>query len=246
MMQETRKSALILAAGIGSRLKELTISKPKALIEINGKTLLEIVINNLIINGFNHIVINVHHHANQIIDFVSIHNFFGIEIEISDESDMLLDTGGALLKALPLFSQSEIVLVHNVDIVSNINLKVVFKSFQNDKSDALLLCRNRESSRKFICSKDHTLIGWRNKITGEKKMIKGQANDYQEFSFSGIYFIRPQILSNFKIEKCSIIDIFLKLAENHCIKCEVDDDGYWFDLGKKEDLKQISQMITTL
>ena len=114
-------TAMILAAGLGTRLGSLTHDKPKALVALNGKPLLQHCIENLISNGFHHIVINVHHFGEQIIDFVE-QNKFDADIEISDERDLLMDTGGGIVKATPLFNKSKAVLVHNVDIISDVNL----------------------------------------------------------------------------------------------------------------------------
>lgn len=231
---------MILAAGLGSRLGEMTFSKPKALIELNEVPLIKLVINKLKSSGFNHIVINIHHHADQIVSYLKANDNFETDIEISDESGQLLDTGGAILKALPLFEKNQSVLVHNVDIISDINLGNFYNSFVTGSLDGLLLCRHRESSRKFLFSSDNQLIGWKNFQTGETKLIATLPEDYQAISFSGIHVIRPDILSGFELKKCSIIDIYLQLAQSKKIGCNIIDDGFWYDLGKKEDFEKIS------
>ncbi|NOU46045.1 MAG: nucleotidyltransferase family protein [Bacteroidales bacterium] len=242
-MITANKSAMILAAGLGSRLKELTVTTPKALIEINGVPLLKIIINKLKNNGFNHIVINVHHHAEQIKAYLKDNSYFETNIEISDEKEQLLDTGGAILKALPLFADSDAVLVHNVDIVSDVDLTKFYQSFLQSKMDARLMCRNRESNRKFLISSSNRLIGWKNFQTGEIKMTDSTDEDYEAFSFSGIHIFRPQLFSGIALKKCSIIDIYLQLARSKRIDCKIIDDGYWFDLGKKEDFEKISLLL---
>ena len=131
-------TAMILAAGLGTRLQSLTQNKPKALVELNGKPLLQLCIENLIANGFHHIVINVHHFGEQIIDFINQHPF-DADIEISDELDLLMDTGGGIVKASPLFKDSKAVLVHNVDIISNVNLHELSQQFLASGDDAWLL-----------------------------------------------------------------------------------------------------------
>jgi NDP-sugar pyrophosphorylase family protein len=242
-MNSVRKSAMILAAGLGSRLGDMTNSRPKALIEINGEPLIKIVINKLKSNGFNHIVINVHHHADQIVSYLKLNADFETDIEISDESSQLLDTGGAILKALPLFKNNQGVLVHNVDIISDINLGDFYNSFINSSLDAQLLCRHRESNRKMLFNNDNLLIGWKNFETGETKLIATLPEKYQAVSFSGIHMIRPHLLTGFELKKCSIIDIYLQLAQSNIIGCTIIDGGYWFDLGKKEDFEKISLLL---
>lgn len=242
-MTNFRKSAMILAAGLGSRLREMTFSTPKALIELNGEPLIKIVINKLKSSGFNHIVINVHHHADQIISYLKENEYFETNIEISDESEQLLDTGGAILKALPLFKKVQGILIHNVDVVSDVNLDNCYQSFITGGLDGQLLCRDRESSRKLLFNRDNILIGWKNFQTGETKSIETLPEDYQAFSFSGIHMLRPQILSDFELKKCSVIDIYLQLARSKKIGCNINNEGYWFDLGKKEDFEKISLLL---
>ena len=146
MSQNNDTIAMILAAGLGTRLKALTHDKPKALVELNGKPLLQHCIENLTANGFYYIVINVHHFGEQIIDFVH-HNKFDAEIQISDERDLLMDTGGGIVKATPLFKGASAVLVHNVDIISDVNLSDLSQQFIASGDDAWLLTQSRETSR---------------------------------------------------------------------------------------------------
>jgi NDP-sugar pyrophosphorylase family protein len=245
-MISDRKSAMILAAGLGTRLGELTQSKPKALIEINGKPLLQIVIENLKRYGFNHLIINVFHHKDLIIEFLNIHSNFEVEIDISDESEQLLDTGGALLKAFPLYKNSKALLVHNVDILTDINLKSIYQDFIDSADDAFLLCRERNSSRKFLIDSHNSLVGWKNNLNGELKKVTRKESIYKEVAFSGIHIFRPDLLTGIKISRCSVIDIYLHLAEIKQIKCLISNSGYWFDLGKKEDISEISDILKQL
>ena len=142
-------TAMILAAGLGTRLGTMTQDKPKALVPLNGKPLLQLCIENLIANSFHHIVINVHHFGEQIIDFINCHHF-DAEIEISDERDLLMDTGGGIVKATPHFKKSKAVLVHNVDIISDVNLYDLSQQFLDSKDDAWLLTQDRETNRKLL------------------------------------------------------------------------------------------------
>ena len=163
-------TAMILAAGLGTRLKALTQDKPKALVELNGKPLLQHCIENLIANGFYHIVINVHHFGEQIIDFVSQHQFDAV-IQISDERNLLMDTGGGIIQASPLFKDSKSVLVHNVDIISDVNLRDMSQQFLDSKDDAWLLTQDRETNRKLLFDDENQLVGWMNKADAQYKWV---------------------------------------------------------------------------
>ncbi len=163
-------TAMILAAGLGTRLKALTQDKPKALVPLNGKPLLQHCIENLIVNGFHHIVINVHHFGEQIIDFVKLHQF-DADIEISDERTLLMDTGGGIVKATPLFKDSKAVLVHNVDIISDVNLGEMSQQFLASGDDAWLLTQDRETNRKLLFDTENQLVGWMNKSEGSFKWV---------------------------------------------------------------------------
>ena len=151
--------AMILAAGLGTRLKPLTENKPKALVEIKGVPLLEIVIINLIKNGFTDIIINVHHFANQIIEFLKLKNNFNVNIEISDEINKILDTGGGIYHAKWFLEKSKAFLVYNVDIISDINLVELYNAHLQSDSIATLATKNRETSRQLLFDKDNNHIG---------------------------------------------------------------------------------------
>ena len=152
-------NAIIFAAGLGTRLRPLTDHCPKALVKVEGKSLLEHNIINLKRAGFDHIVVNVHHFGQQIIDFLAEHNNFGIDIKISDERDLLLDTGGGIMKALTLFANDDPVLIHNVDIISNINLGKVYEQHVKSGSDATLCVAQRKTSRYLMFDNDMRMKG---------------------------------------------------------------------------------------
>ena len=158
-------NALIFAAGLGTRLKPLTDTMPKAMVPVNGKPLVQILIEKLKSIGVTEIVINVHHFAQQIIDFVEANDSFGIDIKFSDETDMLLETGGGLKKAARLFSNDKPILVHNVDILSNADLL----SLYNNATSTTLLVSQRNTQRYLLFDKDDRLVGWTNIATGEVK-----------------------------------------------------------------------------
>ena len=199
-------TAMILAAGLGTRLKALTQDRPKALVELNGKPLLQHCIENLMANGFYHIVINVHHFGEQIIDFVK-HNNFDAVIQTSDERDLLMDTGGGIVKATPLFKNSKSVLVHNVDILSNVNLGEMSQQFLNSDDDAWMLTQNRDTNRKLLFDDDNQLVGWTNKAENKFKWVHPEKDGpstssetcvYHEMAFSGLHFFRSDLFAKFE------------------------------------------------
>ena len=249
-------TAMILAAGLGTRLGALTQDKPKALVSLNGKPLLQHCIENLIANGFHHIVINVHHFGEQIIDFVESHHF-DAEIEISDERDLLMDTGGGIVKATPLFKDSKAVLVHNVDIISNVNLGEMSQQFLDSKDDAWLLTQDRETNRKLLFDDDNQLIGWMNKAEKQFKWVneseaalrraqEPQFYDYKEMAFSGLHFFRSDLFAEFEVKRSSVIDLYLYLAKRNRIISKPIQPDYWFDLGKPEQLEAAENYLNTL
>ena len=157
---------MIFAAGLGTRLKPLTDRIPKALVPVNGIPMLQHVILKLKQAGFTEIVINIHHFGEQIISFLQAHQNFGIMVRISDEREELLDTGGGIKKAIPFFSGNEPFLVHNVDILSDTDLKALYDYHRQSTNDATLLVSQRETSRYLLFDKDNArLCGWINKQT---------------------------------------------------------------------------------
>ena len=249
-------TAMILAAGLGTRLKSLTKDKPKALVELNGKPLLQHCIENLIGNGFHHIVINVHHFGEQIIDFVA-HQPFDAEILISDERDLLMDTGGGIVKASPLFQNSKAVLVHNVDIINNVNLSALNQQFLVSGDDAWLLTQDRNTNRKLLFNTDNQLVGWTNKAEGQYKWVfpeqVGVSTFRQtqgsttlalyEMAFSGMHFFRSDLFARFEEKPLSVIDLYLELAKDNRIISKPIHPDFWFDLGKPEQLADAASFL---
>ncbi len=238
-------TTMILAAGLGTRLKELTQDKPKALVSLNGKPLLQHCIENLIANGFHHIVINVHHFGEQIIDFVE-QNKFDADIVISNERDLLMDTGGGIVKATPLFKGSKAVLVHNVDIISNVDLSEMSQQFLASGDDAWLLTQDRETNRKLLFDDENLLVGWMNKAENKFKWVHPEKNGpstgsgtclYQEMAFSGLHFFRSDLFAEFEVKRSSVIDLYLSLAKSNRIVSKPILPDYWFDMGKPEQLQ---------
>ena len=228
--------AMILAAGLGTRLQPLTESLPKALVKIRDKTLLEIAINNLVKNGFDKIIINVHHFAEQVIDFIG-QNKFDADITISDERDKLLDTGGGLKKASQFFNDGKPFLLYNVDIISNLNLKTFYQANIKSESIATLAIRKRESSRYLLFNSENILCGWKNTKTGEL-ISTCNIKLLDEFAFSGIHMINPKIFSLMPDEDVfSMIDLYLDIMRDNKIIAHIDNDSFWLDVGNTESLR---------
>ncbi|MFZ1519013.1 MAG: nucleotidyltransferase family protein [Ignavibacteriaceae bacterium] len=233
--------AMILAAGLGTRLKPITESIPKALVEVNGKTLLEIAIRKLIENDFRKIIINTHHFSNKVKEFLD-RNTYAAEIIISDESDLLLDTGGGLKHAQKYFDDSPL-LVHNVDIISNLDLKEFYQYHLSDDSVASLVVSKRISSRYLLFNDDNTLCGWEDVKKNEKIIIRDKDNLYQ-FAFNGIHILNPQIINQFPDDKVfSVIKAYLKLAETEEIQGYICNDIKWIDVGKLDSLEKAEELV---
>ena len=211
---------MIFAAGLGTRLKPLTDHMPKALAPVAGKPMLEHVIEKLKASGFDEIVINVHHFANQIIDFLKAKDNFGIKIWISDETDELLDTGGGIKKASSYFDEP--FLVHNADILSNVDLKAMYDYHLKSDNDATLLVSPRKTVRYLIFDENNHLQGWVNKDTMQTKP-KGfvyQPEVQKEYAFGGIHIISPTLFNYMGDEwtgKFSLMDFYL----NTCHKAHL-------------------------
>lgn len=235
--------AMIFAAGFGTRLYPYTIDKPKALVEIAGKTLLQMAIERVSAAGYNDIVINIHHLGNQIIDFLQRNKNFGLNISISDERDQLLDTGGGILKAESHFKRNGPFLVYNVDVLSNIDLQAL-RSYHDDKGGiATLTVRDRTTSRYLVFNEDMMLSGWKNVTTGEEKIMR-KAIVQKLLAFSGIQIIDPAIFSMItESGNFSLISLYLRLAKTESIFGYADTSSIWMDLGKPEQLKEAEKFI---
>lgn len=205
--------ALILAAGLGERLRPLTDDRPKALVEVAGMTMLERTIRTLSCAGFSDFVVNVHYYGQQIIDYLEDHANFGYDISISDERDLLRDTGGALRHAAPLLEGCGKFLIHNVDIVSNLDYPwFTGRSIASDAA-ATLLVSSRKTSRYLLFDDDGLLVGWTNVSTGEVKSPYGRLDveGCRKMAFSGIHCFSERLLAETASwpEKFSVIDFYL-------------------------------------
>ena len=237
--------AMVLAAGLGTRLGPLTDNRPKALVEVAGRTLLEITLARL--RGFRirEVIVNVHHFADLVIAYLKANNNFGMRIEISRE-DVLLDTGGGLKKAGWFFledsSREEPFLLHNVDVISTIDLDRMTQSHKQNKALATLAVQERETSRCLLFDEQLQLCG-RRAGRDQKPEIVRPSQRTQALAFSGIHIISPRLFALMKEEGVfSIVDCYLRVAAGgEKIAAFRADEYYWRDLGKPADLQQAAQ-----
>ena len=235
--------AMIFAAGLGTRLRPLTDHTPKALVSVAGKPMLERVILRLKEAGFNDITVNIHHFGEQIIEFLRANNDFGITIHLSDERDMLLDTGGGIKKARPFLDGNEPFLVHNSDI----NLAELYRHHWESNAEATLLVSQRQTSRYLLLDDANRLHGWINKSTGETKPegFSFQERQYKKMAFGGIHVISPSLFRYMESRqwegKFSIIPFYLSVCETACIQGYPLQDRRWFDIGKPETLAKAEE-----
>src|SRR5713101_5687136 len=238
--------AMILAAGLGTRLRPLTDHRPKALVEIAGRTLLEITLSRLLASGIREVIINVHHFADAILDYLKTNDNFGIHIEVSRE-DVLLDTGGGLKKAAYFFLEdskrlSEPFILHNVDVISTIDLGRMVQFHTESQALATLAVQDREASRYLLFDQEHRLCG-RRAARDSKPELVGSPEKVQELAFSGIHVISPRFLTMMIEEGVfSVIDCYLRLASQaEKIVGFRADEYYWRDLGKPANVKQAAR-----
>lgn len=239
--------AMILAAGLGTRLKPITDIMPKALLPIGGKPLLEWQLEKLRGAGIGDVVINVHHFAEQIIDYVAMHNGWDMNIQFSDERGQLLETGGGLRKAGLLFGKNEPVLVCNVDVLSNIRLEELIEA-HDEKSLSTIVVSQRETQRYFLFDESKRLMGWTNLKTGEVKPAGMDAQGLEKLAFSGMHVVSPEIFEVMKPypEKFSITDFYIEQCREHVIKAFVPSDYRMMDIGKIDSLEEAEHFAKTL
>jgi len=231
--------AMILAAGLGTRFKPWTDHHPKALVVINGKTLLQRNIEWLVKYGIRKIMINVHHFADQIQDAIHQSLGWGAEIQISDERNELLETGGGLKKASWYFEEDSFLLL-NADILTDLNLQAFIDFHQKNNFLATLAVTNRTSSRYFLFDEKNCLCGWRNAKTGEEKgpvsaFPSEKRKSVVQKAFSGIHLIRPSIFPLIRLNgKFSMVDLYLDLAATEWIGSFDHSGSKFVDVGRQE------------
>ncbi|MGI6243627.1 MAG: sugar phosphate nucleotidyltransferase [Prevotella sp.] len=242
------KQAMIFAAGLGTRLKPLTDTMPKALVKVGGEPLLQQVIMRLRDAGFTRIVVNVHHFAQQIVDYLRDNDNFGLDIRISDESAKLLDTGGGIKKAMSLFDKNSPILIHNVDILSNVNLAAFYE--QGRDVDATLLVSNRKTKRYLLFDDASMLCGWTNIETGEVRSPYPDidVSKLHAYAFSGIHLFSPYLFPCLEEmpDKFGIIDFYLKWCSTYSFKAMVKPDLKLMDVGKLDTLREAEKFVREL
>jgi len=238
---------MIFAAGLGSRLKPYTESLPKALVPVAGIPMIEILVKHLQKQGITDIIVNVHHFAEQVIAFLEQNKNFDVNIAISHEEELLLDTGGGLKKAAWFFNDKKPFLVQNVDVISDLNYPEMLAIHSDSGAIASLAVSNRETSRYFLFDDAMQLCGWENTKTGVQKIVRSNALNLRRFAFSGIHIIDPSIFSYMNQKgKFSIVDTYLELATTNKIKGFEHNAENWLDMGKPDELVKAEIILRKL
>ena len=236
-------TCMIFAAGMGTRFKPWTDHHPKALALVNGKSLLHHNILYLQQYGIREIVLNVHHFPEQIIAAIKENNGWGSTIQISDESDDLLETGGGLMKARPLLEKGEAFMTLNVDILTNFDISSLMKFHRKMKPLVSFGITSRKTSRYFLFDEDNRLYGWRNVITGEEK-VSIPKNGLKEMAYSCVAVFDPSIFDFIKEQgKFSLTETYLSLAKDHLILGYDHTGDKWVDVGKPESVTLAEQLF---
>lgn len=251
--------AMIFAAGLGTRLQPLTDSRPKALVEVAGQPLLYHTIMRLKEAGATRIVVNVHHFAEQIVAYLDARDYFGLDIRISDERHRLLDTGGGLLKARALVKSDEPLLVHNVDIFSNADLRAAYTRAAADSSrQATLLVSERQTQRYLVFSSENRMEGWTNVATGEvrspREDLDPKAPGHHLYAFSGIHIVSPQLFplleeygaAHAADGKFGITDFYINICSRASVVADVCPSLRLLDVGKLESLPRAEEFLKDL
>lgn len=249
------KQAMILAAGLGTRLKPLTDTMPKALVPVGGTPLLDLNIRKLQAQGYDRFIVNIHHFSQQIRDHVAQQDYAPL-VHFSDESQELLETGGGLKKAQSLFREEEPILIHNVDILDNVDYEWFSHQHQEDE-DAVLLVSKRQTKRYLLFDNAMRLMGWKNIETGEVKSpyeyvrrtgLSQHGEELNMFAFSGIHSFSPRLfaLMDRFPDRFPIIDFYLSICHRSRIVGLVKDDLRLMDVGKLETLDQAEDFLKTV
>jgi NDP-sugar pyrophosphorylase family protein len=242
--------AMILAAGLGTRLRPLTNDRPKALVEIRGRTLLELTIARLREFGVDELIVNVHHFADMMVSYIQSHNF-GMRVEISREDDVVLDTGGGLKKAAWFFesgaNRDQPFIVHNVDVLSTIDLRRMMNDHVASGAVSTLAAQKRDTSRYLLFDEDLNLCGRRAGRDVEPEIVR-PSRQMEALAFAGIHVISPRIFPLLNEEGVfSIIPAYLRLAgEGESIRAFRADEYYWRDLGRPENVAKAAEEMAAL
>ena len=241
--------AMILAAGLGTRLRPLTDDRPKALVEVNGKTLLEITLRRLSGFGIQDVIVNVHHFADRVIEFLRRNQNFGMRVEISEE-EVLLDTGGGLKKAAWFFledsAKEEPFLLHNVDVISTVDFSRMLQCHERSGAVATIAVKDRPSSRLLLFDEKDQLCGRRTAGAPGDERVR-PSRETHAYAFCGIHIISPRLLAMLAEDGAfSIIASYLRLAgQGHPISAFRADDYYWRDLGTPASVEAVAKDVST-
>ncbi len=228
---------MIMAAGKGKRLGKITETIPKALLDINGKSLLRLAVENCSDSGFDDIIINIHHLADQVEQEIERLKKDEYKITISDERDKLLETGGGLYKAKDFFDNNPF-LLFNADTITDLDLSGLYQYHLDMKGLATLAVRNRPGKRLFLVNQEGLLKGWCNKDTSERIVIGEETEPLTEIAFSGRHIINPEIFNYMNEGVYTMTALYLHLADSHKMVTYREDDGYWLTVGTPEDLEK--------
>jgi len=235
--------AMIMAAGKGTRLSKITETIPKALLDINGKSLLRLAVENCTASGFDDIIINIHHLADQVEEEIERLKKDGYKITVSDEHDKLLETGGGLYKARDFFDNNPF-LLYNADTLTDLDISVLYRYHLDMKGLATLAVRNRAGIRFFLVDRKGLLKGWCNKATGEKIIAGEETETLTEIAFSGRHIINPEIFNYMSEGVYTMTALYLHLADSHKIVTYREDGGYWLTVGTPEDLENVRKFFS--
>ena len=230
--------AMIFAAGLGKRLGKITEDIPKALVDINGKSVLQLAVEKCTVSGFDDIIINVHHFAGLVEKEVASLKKSGFKISVSDEKEMLLETGGGLYNARGFFDKNPF-LIYNVDIISDLDLSALYRFHLEKEGLVTLAVRNRQGNRFYLIDKSGLIRGWRNRATGEQILSGTTSENLSEIAFSGMHIVEPEIFNYMQEGVYTMTNLYLRLSAEHNIFTFRYDEGYWVDIGTPESLEYV-------
>ncbi|TVR73726.1 MAG: nucleotidyltransferase family protein [Marinilabiliales bacterium] len=236
--------AMIYTGGLESSMKPQSSGRPRALIEINREPLLGMLLRRLADKGFDEIIVNVHHFARQIYEFISLKDFGDIRIELSDETDLVLDSGGGLKKVARFFDDARPFLLYYLEVLSETDPALMYENHLRSGALVTLLVRERESSRYMLFDDNMRLCGWQNTETGEEVIFADHRGNLKKYAFSRIQVLSPAI---FNLMPCkdvfSLVDIYLQLARRHLIRGYIDNESIWMDLARAEGVIEAEKLF---
>ncbi len=237
-----KRKAMILAAGMGTRLGEVTRHRPKALVEVQGVPLLEIQLKKLQRAGFGEVVINLHHHAGMIRAWLEEHTPEGMHVLLSEERERPLETGGGIRHARDLLVDAGDILIHNVDILSDMDLKRFMEDHESSGSMVTLAVSRRTTTRYLLADEENRLCGWENTVTGEKISVRQPKGSLTRWGYSGVAALRRKSLFLMPEEEVfSLTPFFLNLAREHPVRVASSPQTYWYDVGKPGIIEQVEK-----